>query len=109
MSVRDIGLQVTPPAKTCDDPNCPFHGSISLRGKLIHGTTVSVRAKKMATIEREYLRYVPKYLRYEKRRSKVHAHVPGCIELTVGEKVTAAECRRLTKTISFVVVEKAGK
>jgi small subunit ribosomal protein S17 len=106
MSVRDIGLHVSPPPKTCEDPICPFHGSLSLRGKLFRGTTVSIRAKNMATVEREFLKYVSKYMRYEKRRSKLHAHLPPCIDLSVGDKATVAECRKLTKTVSYVVVEK---
>ena len=48
---------------------------------------------------------VPKYQRYEKRRSKVHAHNPPCITAKIGDIVTIAECRRLSKTKSYVVVK----
>jgi len=29
---RNIGVKVSPPKKECDDPNCPFHGGLKLRG-----------------------------------------------------------------------------
>ena len=33
------------------------------------------------------------------------AHVPPCLEVRDGDEVTLGECRPLSKTISFVVVE----
>jgi len=48
---------------------------------------------------------VKKYNRYEKRLSKFHAHNPPCIHAKVGDIVTIAECRPLSKTKNFVVVE----
>ena len=51
------------------------------------------------------MKMVPKYQRYEKRRSKVHAHNPPCITAKVGDIVTIAECRRLSKTKSYVVIK----
>ena len=69
---------------------------------------MSVKAKKMAVVEREYLRYVPKYMRYEKRRSRINAHLPPCLEVKEGDPVRIAECRPLSKTVAFVVVERGG-
>jgi small subunit ribosomal protein S17 len=57
-------------------------------------------------VEREYLHYVPKYMRYERRRSRIHAHNPPCINAKVGDRVKIAECRPISKTVSFVVIEK---
>jgi small subunit ribosomal protein S17 len=59
-------------------------------------------------IQREYYHYVKKYNRYEKRRSRVHAHIPLCISLKEGEDVVVAECRPISKTVSFIIVGKAG-
>jgi len=56
-------------------------------------------------VEREYLHYVKKYNRYEKRRSRYHAHNTPCLNARVGDVVRIAECRPLSKTKSFVVVE----
>lgn len=104
--MRNIGIPVTPPKRSCDDKDCPFHGKLSIRGRLLQGKVVSLRANKMAIVEREYYHYVKKYVRYEKRRSRIHAHLPPCLDVEVGDTVTIAECRPLSKTVSFVVIEK---
>jgi len=106
--MKNIGINVKPPAKSCDDRFCPFHGSLGIRGRILEGKTVSIKAKNMAIVEREYLHYIKKYMRYEKRRSKIHAHLPPCLEVNEGDHVKIAECRPLAKTISFVVVERLG-
>ena len=30
-----LGLNVQEPAEVCDDGNCPFHGTLSVRGQTI--------------------------------------------------------------------------
>jgi small subunit ribosomal protein S17 len=35
----------------------------------------------------------------------VHAYLPSCVEVKEGDEVRIAECRRLAKTVSFVVIE----
>ncbi|MBS7247496.1 MAG: 30S ribosomal protein S17 [Candidatus Jordarchaeales archaeon] len=107
---RNIGVDVNPPRQSCDDPYCPFHGKLSVRGIMIEGKVVSDRMQKTVAVEREYLKYNSKYKRYENRRSKIHAHNPPCIDAKVGDIVKIMECRPLSKTVSFVVVEKmSGK
>lgn len=103
--VKNIGVSVVAPRKSCDDTLCPFHGSLSIRGKLITGTVASAKAKKMIVVSQEYPRPVPKYKRFQKSKSKVHAYLPSCIDVKEGEGVKIAECRPLSKTISFVVIE----
>jgi len=104
--MRDIGIDVRAPEKACEDPNCPFHGSLPVRGQIIEGEVVSDRAPKTVVVLRSYLKKIAKYERYEKRRSKIHAHNPPCINARVGDTVKIAECRPLSKTKSFVVIEK---
>jgi small subunit ribosomal protein S17 len=48
---------------------------------------------------------VTKFNRGERRRSRVSAHIPPCIEVKDGDSVMLGECRPLSKTMSFVVVE----
>ncbi|HIP15859.1 MAG TPA: 30S ribosomal protein S17 [Methanothermococcus okinawensis] len=103
---RNIGIDVKYPENTCDDPHCPFHGKLSVRGQIFEGVVVSDRAHKTVVVKREIIRYIPKYERYEKRTSKIVAHNPPCIHAKVGDKVRIAECRPLSKTKAFVVIEK---
>ena len=99
------GLEVEAPKKECQDDRCPFHGRLKVRGRLLTGRAVSTAGKGFAVVEMEYLHMVPKFNRGERRRSRVSAHVPPCIEVQDGDSVTLGECRPLSKTISFVVVE----
>jgi small subunit ribosomal protein S17 len=98
------GLQVTAPKKSCDDERCPFHGHLKVRGKLLSGRAVSTAGKNFVVVQMEFLNKVGKYSRGERRRSRLSAHVPACIEVKEGDRVTIGECRPLSKTISFVVV-----
>lgn len=100
-----IGLNVTEPEDTCADENCPFHGSLSVRGQVLEGEVASTDMDKTIVVEREYDVFVPKYDRYMKRRSRVPAHAPECFDIDVGDTVSIAETRPLSKTKSHVVVE----
>jgi small subunit ribosomal protein S17 len=102
-----IGVDVTLPEKKCDDPDCPFHGSISVRGRALEGTVVG-ESEKTVTVRRDYLHFSSKYLRYERRRSSIPAHNPPCILTEIGDRVRIMECRPLAKTIRFVVIERLG-
>ena len=64
--------------------------------------------KQTVVIQRELLQKVKKFNRYERRRSKVHAHLPPCVEAKEGDIATIAECRHIAKTVSFVVVQTKG-
>lgn len=99
------GLDVVAPKKKCEDSRCPFHGSVKVRGRLLSGKAVSTAGKGFVVVEMEYLHMVPKFNRGERRRSRVSAHTPPCIPVEEGDAVTIGECRPLSKTISFVVVE----
>jgi small subunit ribosomal protein S17 len=99
-------LTAKKPKKSCDDINCPFHGTLSLRGHALEGIVVSDKMEKTIIVRRDYLNYVPKFKRYERRRSNVAAHSPPCLEIKTGDKVKLAECRPISKTVSFVVIEK---
>jgi len=104
--VRDIGIDVPPPARTCQDRHCPFHGTLPVRGGILDGVVVSTKMQQTVVVEREYLRYLPKFERFEKRTSRYFAHEPPCLELQVGNRVQIAECRPLAKNVSFVVIAK---
>jgi len=100
-----IGLNVDEPEEACSDENCPFHGTLSVRGQTLEGEVASTDMEKTVIVEREYDVPVPKYDRHMKRRSRVPAHHPACIDLEVGDTVRIAETRPLSKTKSHVVVE----
>lgn len=103
--VRNIGIpNVEPPEKTCDDINCPFHGDLSVRGRVMEGIVTTTRMHKTVVFQQDFLSLVKKYSRYERRRSRKLAHLPPCIEAKIGDKVKVVECRPLSKNVSCVVV-----
>ena len=103
---RNIGINVKSPIDSCKDKNCPFHGTLPVRGQIITGVVSATKMQDSILVKREYMQYVPKYERYEKRTSTFAAHCPPCIKTNVGDRVRIAECRPLSKSISFVTIEK---
>ena len=103
-----LGLNVAEPEEACSDQNCPFHGSLAVRGQTLVGRVASTDMDKTVVVEREYDVKVPKYDRYMKRRSTISAHHSPCLDIEVGDTVRIAETRPLSKTKSHVVVERVA-
>ncbi|MDD2410361.1 MAG: 30S ribosomal protein S17 [Candidatus Methanomethylophilaceae archaeon] len=106
MTARNIGIDVKAPEAECADPDCPFHGSLPVRGQIIDGVIASVKMDKTAVVERTLTRYDQKYERYEKRTKRYSAHLAPCMAVKVGDKVTIMECRPISKTVSYAVIAK---
>ena len=104
-----MSLSFKKPKKSCDDTNCPFHGELAIRGHVLEGIVATAKMDKTVVVKRDYLYYVPKFLRYERRHSRIPSHNPPCIDAQEGDRVRIAECRPVSKTVSFVVVEKLGE
>jgi len=81
---------------------------IKVRGSIIEGIVVSTKPKNTAIIQREYFQFIPKYERYERRKTKINAHLPEGIDVKVGDKVKIGETRKISKTKSFIVMEKVS-
>jgi small subunit ribosomal protein S11e len=66
--------------------------------------------KRTIIVRRDYLHYVSKYNRYEKRHKNLAAHLsPAFIGVEVGDLVTVGECRPLSKTVRFNVIKHQKK
>jgi len=110
--VRSVSIPgIEPPQRECNDPKCPWHGHLKVRGITLKGVVVKKKMQKAVVIRHEYLHYIPKYMRYERRKKNIHARLPPCIDVKEGDEVVIGETRPLAKTIAFVVlgvVKKAG-
>lgn len=107
MQTRNVGVNVAQPKNTCEnDKKCPFHGSIPLRKRSYVAKVISCKMPKNAMVEWEWNRFLPKYERYEKRRTRIMVHNPACIDAKPGDTVRIFETRKLSKTKNFVIVEK---
>jgi len=98
--------EIPKPKIECNDRNCPFHGTLRVRGRILEGIVISDKMDKTVIVRRDYLKYIPKYKRYERRHSHIPAHNPPCINARVNDRVKIAECRPISKTVSFVVIQK---
>ena len=101
----DIGLQVKVPERQCDDAHCPFCGQMPIRGKLFAGRVTGNKARQTITLQKEAPVYFSKFKRYARSKNTIHAHVPECIDVALGDHVLTAECRPIAKSVSYVVVE----
>ncbi|MEM3053253.1 MAG: 30S ribosomal protein S17 [Candidatus Caldarchaeum sp.] len=70
---RNIGIPVNPPKTSCNDPDCPFHGKLTVRGILLSGVVYKKKMDKTVVVENEHTVYVKKYKRYMRRRSRISA------------------------------------
>ena len=104
---RNIGLPVKEPKEKPlkNVKNNPFNGSLTIRGKLFEGIVINAKAKRTAVIQKESLIYFEKFKRYGRSKNKIHAHIPSNLNVQKGDYVIAAECRPISKSVSFVIVE----
>lgn len=107
---KEIGLGIKTPAAAINgkyiDPKCPWTGNVTIRGRLLRGVVVSNKMKRTIVLRRDYLHYVPKYRRFEKRHRNISAHLsPAFAAVKEGDIVTIGECRPLSKTVRFNVVD----
>lgn len=105
-NTKNIGISIEAPKETCKDKKCPFHGEIKLHGRIFTGTLIKKDTNRSATVEWTRIHELPKYERHEQRRSRVRVHNPDCIKAEIGDKVKIAECRPISKTKHFVIIEK---
>ena len=78
---------------------------ISLRGRTFEGTIINMNLQKTVTVEWQRQYYLPKYERFEKRRTRVKAHKPDSLNVEIGDQVKIMETRPISKTKHFVIVE----
>ena len=107
---KNIGLGFKTPTTAIEgsyvDKKCPFTGNVSIRGRILKALVISNKMKRTVVVRRDYLQYVTKYRRFEKRHKNITVHCSPCFEnVQEGDVVTIGQCRPLAKTIRFNVLE----
>ncbi len=64
---------------------------------------------KTIIIRRDYLHYIAKYNRFEKRHKNLSVHASPAFRLKSGDCVTVGQCRPLSKTVRFNVLRVEDK
>ena len=78
---------------------------IAIRGRIFECfVTKKFPTRVVAEFERTV--YVPKYQRFYKKKTRLHARLPSTITIDVGDYIRVQECRPLSKIIHFIVIEK---
>lgn len=90
----------------CTDIDCPIHGHLKSRGRIFEGRVIKKFPKRIV-IEFERSIYVPKYERYKKSKTKIHARLPECMKekINLNDTARVQECRPLSKIIHFVLID----
>ena len=104
--IKNIGIKVSLPKQASNDKHDPFFSNLRIRGRLFTGKVISTSSAKTAKIEFERLLPIPKYERVEKKRTRLIVHNPDSINAQVGDLVKVSECRPISKTKNFVIIEK---
>ena len=73
--------------------------------KSFTGIVTSSKPTNTAIVKWYYNYFLKKYERYERRNTRVVAYNPTCINAKKGDKVKIAECKPISKTKSFAVIE----
>jgi len=106
---KNVGLGFKTPKSAIDgtyvDIHCPFTSDISIRGRIIKGVVKTAKMKRTIIVRREYLHYISKYNRYEKRHRNIPAHLSPCFRVKEGDNVVIGQCRAVAKTVRFNVLK----
>merc|ERR1712196_515534 len=90
---KKVGLGFKTPQNAINgeyiDKKCPFTSDISIRGRIFKGVVLSTKMKNTVALRRDYLHYIKKYNRFEKRHHNLPAHLtPAFGRTRVGDIVT---------------------
>ena len=78
---------------------------LSTRGRKFTGVVISDKMSKTVTVEWERRKFIKKYERYEKRRTRIKAHNPEELDAEKGDLVMIEETRPISKTKNFLVTK----
>ncbi|XP_063239246.1 small ribosomal subunit protein uS17 isoform X2 [Bacillus rossius redtenbacheri] len=107
---HNVGLGFKTPREAIEgtyiDKKCPFTGNVSIRGRILTGMVQKMKMQRTIVIRRDYLHYIRKYNRFEKRHRNMSVHLSPCFrDVEIGDIVTVGECRPLSKTVRFNVLK----
>ena len=83
---------------------------VGTRGRTFQGQVIK-KFEHRAVIKLVRTVKIPKYERFTKRKTKLHARIPENLDLHIGDTVKVRETRPLSKIVHFLVISvvKEGK
>lgn len=82
--------------------------AVGTRGRIFYGNVVK-KFDKRVVVEFERTIKIPKYERFAKKMTRLHARIPSGVQVNIGDYVKLQECRPLSKIIHFIVLEVVRK
>ncbi|KAM7387013.1 hypothetical protein PAMA_009573 [Pampus argenteus] len=96
---KSVGLGFKTPREAIDgtyiDKKCPFTGNVSIRGRILSGVVTKMKMQRTIVIRRDYLHYIRKYNRFEKRHKNLSVHLSPCFRR---HSWRHCDCRRVPTT-----------
>ena len=77
---------------------------VATHGRVFQGYVTKKFAMRVV-VEFDRTIYLPKYERFMKDKTRLHARLPAEMDVEVGDYVKVRECRPLSKIIHFIVTE----
>jgi small subunit ribosomal protein S17 len=77
---------------------------VGTRGRVFRGI-VTKKFDTRVVVEFERTVRVPKFERFARKKTKLHARINEKLDVKVGDMVKVQECRPLSKIIHFVVID----
>lgn len=74
------------------------------RGRIFYGS-VAKKFPNRIVVELQRTVRVPKYERFSKKKTRLHARIPEGKNVEAGDYVKVRECRPLSKIVHFMLVE----
>merc|ERR1712010_358837 len=107
---KSVGLGFKTPKEAIEgnyvDNKCPFTSNVKIRGRILKGMCVSAgKMKNTIIVRRDYLHFIKKYQRFEKRHRNIPVHCSPCFRVKEGDIITIGQCRPLSKTVRFNVLK----
>merc|ERR1712062_630576 len=105
---KNVGLGFRTPKEAIEgkyiDKKCPFTSNV-IRGRILKGVVKRTKMNKTIIVRRDYLHWIKKYKRFEKRHKNTPAHISPAFRVNEGDIVIIGECRPLSKTVRFNVLK----
>ena len=90
-----VAVSPAPPRRHC------AAGNVNIRGKMLTGVIKTTKMKNTVIIRKDFLHYIKKYNRFEKRHKNTPVHVSPAFRVKPGDEILAGQCRPLSKTVRF--------
>ena len=108
MAIKKQAAKTSEKAPPGASLGAPREAPLAVKGRIMSVRVVSANMQQTAKVELDRKVFLPKYERYEKKRTRMLVHNPLSVNAQPGDMVKIRECRPISKTKHFVIIEKVA-